>query len=246
MARSGRASRCRQRRIASRRSGCAAWTADQVPTEVEPMMSRSRIGRQVDQRVDPPVRTAASSPRSTSRAPANARSVSSRPYQERPPCLRTVSIECATSWSRCPTVCSRSSPGSPATACAAAAVKRPANTASRSKKRRVALGSLLVGPADRGVEAAVPVGTTCAGAGEHVEPTIQMGQDLRRGEGPGAGRSQLDRQRQPVEAAAQLRDGRCRMSVEHAAPRRRRGRGPAATPRQGSRAAAPGRRLWAG
>ncbi len=54
----------------------------------------------------------------------------------------------------------------------------------------------------------MPGGAALTRAGEDVEPFTQVGEDLRRGEAAGADRGQLDRQRQPVETPAELRDGR--------------------------------------
>ena len=66
----------------------------------------------------------------------------------------------------------------------------------------------LVRPADRGLEAAVAGGAALTRASEDIEPFTQVGEDLRRGEAAGADRGELDRQRQPVQAPAELHDGR--------------------------------------
>ena len=108
-----------------------------------------------------------------------------------------------------------------------------ANTASSSNRRCSRGLEELVAPVDGRSQGLLALGEVARAAAQEAEPVVEpVAQDLRR-EQPEAGGGELDRQRQAVEPAADLRDGgrRCRPSARSPGRRRGRGRRTAARPR---------------
>ena len=93
-----------------------------------------------------------------------------------------------------------------ADALAAASVKPPTNTPSWANSRCAVRVEQVVAPADRGAQRPLAVGRVARAGAEQVEPAPEAVEDLARGEDLDARRRELDRQRQAVEPAADLRD----------------------------------------
>ena len=110
------------------------------------------------------------------------------------------------------------SPSGSATDQAASAVQPLAKTASRANSRRSSGAQQLVAPGDRPAQRALSLGQVARAAGE-VEAPAEPLEDRRRAHDPDAGRRELEREREPVEAFADRPDRR------PSRPRRRRGPG---------------------
>ena len=91
----------------------------------------------------------------------------------------------------------------------------------------------LVAPVDDGAQRLLARQRRARPAGEQAEPIVEPGGDLRDRERPGAGGRQLDGERQPVEAGADVGDhrvrGRRRARAARRRPRRARRRGATAS-----------------
>jgi hypothetical protein len=92
--------------------------------------------------------------------------------------------------------------------------ERPREHAQPLKEELHGGGQPVIRPADRRLEAAMPSEPTLPAASNHVQSTVQMGKDLGRRQARGPGGGQLDRQREPVQPPAELRDVRCRSRIE--------------------------------
>ena len=83
--------------------------------------------------------------------------------------------------------------------------RRPTNTDSRANSRRSAGAEQVVAPVDRPAQRPLARRQVAAAALEQAEPVVQAPGHRRGREQPDPGRGQLDRQRQPVEVADDLR-----------------------------------------
>ena len=91
-------------------------------------------------------------------------------------------------------------------ASAASIVAPPANTAKRAKHAFSSSLSSCVAPVDRRAQRLVAGGRVASGGAGRAECDVQALGDLGGRQQPAAGRGELDRQRQPVDAPADLRD----------------------------------------
>ena len=125
----------------------------------------------------------------------------------------------------------RSSPSipsgpSPTTRAAIGTVQPPVNTESRRRRRAVVVGQEVPAPVDQGVERLLARDGRPATAGEESEPVAEARRDLVGRHGRHAGGGELDRERDAVEAAADLGDRRRRSIGRGVKPGPRRRRAP--------------------
>ena len=114
----------------------------------------------------------------------------------------------------------------------------PAKTASR-RPAPFGVVEQVPAPVDHRAQRLVAGQRRTAAAGEQPEPVVEAGRDLLERQGPQPGGGQLDRQRHPVEPAADLTTAaRCRRRPRSRAARRPPGRRTAAPPGSSARPAA--------
>ena len=110
---------------------------------------------------------------------------------------------------------------SPTTLVAAWRSKVPVKIASCSKNALLVRAEQVVAPVDGGPQRLLALGGAASAAGQDVEALVEPFDDLRGRQGPGAGRGELDGQRDAVDLGAQLVDG-VAGEVDRASPEGRR------------------------
>ena len=102
----------------------------------------------------------------------------------------------------------------PQTASAAASVQPPCEDGEAREERLLVGAEQVVAPVDRRAERLLARGQVARAAGEEVEALLEPGEQRLRGEQLGARGGELDREREAVEADADLGD-RGRVRVRH-------------------------------
>ena len=106
---------------------------------------------------------------------------------------------------------SSASAGSPSglqTASKASSEAPPSNTHSRASSRRCGRVEHLPGPLERRAQRALALRQVARAAAQQLEPALEALEQRRQRQQPRAVGGQLDRQRQPVQARADLGDDR--------------------------------------
>ena len=178
----------------------------------------------------PPPRRPAASGRTRGPSPASGSAPGSRASM-------TVSSDWSTS------DCTRSRASRPSSSPAPASAEAVVEDRQPAQRAPLGLGEQVPRPVDDREQGLVPVGRAAVAAAQQREPVVEPPVDVLHRHHPHLGRGELDRERQPVEAAYDAAYGVVLRAARRAAPPTRAGgTGPRRRPRRAGRAGRPARR----